>query len=96
MPAGAVLVLSVTIVLAQGAFSKSKKAEGSSAQNLMIKSQVETAISMLQTIYSKHENGELTLEQPKQLGADLLRAMRYGKEGYFWPDTTEYVNAVLY
>ena len=93
---GAVLILPVTIVLSQGAFSKSKKAEGSAAQNLMIKSQVETAISMLQTIYSKHENGELTLEQAKQPGADLLRGMRYGKEEYFWADTTEGVNAVLY
>ena len=62
----------------------------------MIKSQVETAISMLQTIYAKHQNGELTLEQAKKLGADLLRGLRYGKDGYFWADTTEGVNVVLY
>ncbi len=62
----------------------------------MIKSEVETAISMLQTIFSKHQKGELTLEQAKQLGADLLRGLRYGKDGYFWADTTEGVNVVLY
>lgn len=94
--AGAALILSVTVVLAQGAFGQSKKPESSAAQVLMIKSQVETAISMLQTIYSKHQNGELTLEQAKQLGADLLRGLRYGKDGYFWADTTEGVNIVLY
>ena len=96
IPAGIILILSVTLVLAQGAFCQSRKAKGSSAQDQMIKSQVETAISMLQTIYSKHQNGELTLEQAKQLGADLLRGLRYGQDGYFGADTTEGVNVVLY
>ena len=90
------LILSVTIVFGQPAFCQSKTGKGSSAQDLMIKSEVETAISMLQTVFSKHQKGELTLEQAKQLGADLLRGLRYGKDGYFWADTTEGVNVVLY
>ncbi len=67
-----------------------------SAQDLLIKSEVETAVSILQALYTKHQQGEMTLEQAKKLGADLLRELRYGDEGYFWADTTEGVNVVLY
>jgi len=40
----------------------------------------------------------MTLEQAKKLGAELLRGLRYGdnNEGYFFADTTEGVNVVLY
>lgn len=66
------------------------------AQDLLIKSEVETAVSMLQAVYAKHRKGEMTLEKAKQLGADLLRELRYGNDGYFWADTKEGVNVVLY
>jgi signal transduction histidine kinase len=64
--------------------------------DLLIKSEVETAVSMLQAIFAKHQRGEMTLEQAKKLGADLLRELQYGKDGYFWADTTDGVNVVLY
>jgi methyl-accepting chemotaxis protein len=70
--------------------------ETSSAKDLLIKNEVETAVSMLQAIYTKHQKGEMNLEEAKKLGADLLRDLRYGSEGYFWADTTEGVNVVLY
>ena len=66
------------------------------AQDLLIKSEVETAVSMLQAIYTKHQQGAMTLEKAKELGADLLRELRYGTDGYFWADTLEGVNVVLY
>jgi len=66
------------------------------SQDQLIKSEVETAVSMLQAIYTKHQEGKMTLEQSKSLGADLLRELRYGSEGYFWADTTKGVNVVLY
>lgn len=66
------------------------------AQDLLIKSEVETAVSMLQAIYTRHQRGEMTLEEAKKLGADLLRELRYGTDGYFWADTTDGVNVVLY
>ena len=80
----------------QTAFCQSKPGETLSAQDLIIKSEVETAISMLQAVFAKHRQGEMTLEQAKKLGADLLRELRYGKDGYFWADTEEGVNVVLY
>lgn len=66
------------------------------SQDALIKSQVETAVSMLQAIVDQHQQHNLSFEQAKQLGADLLRELRYGTEGYFWADTTEGVNVVLY
>ena len=73
-----------------------EKLEPSSAQDMLIKSEVETAVSMLQAIYTKHQEGQMSFVQAKKLGADLLRELKYGSEGYFWADTTEGVNVVLY
>ncbi len=94
-------LMTVFVVLLNVAFlclpagAQAGKLENSSAQDLLI-SEVETAVSMLQAISTKHQQGEMTLEQAKKLGADLLRELRYGTEGYFWADTTEGVNVVLY
>lgn len=60
-----------------------------------IKQQVETAVSILDNVYSKYEAGEITLEEAKTEGADLIRELSYGEDGYFWADTYEGVNVVL-
>ncbi|MCX5885591.1 MAG: cache domain-containing protein [Proteobacteria bacterium] len=83
-------------VLCLPANGQTGKGENLSAQDLLVKSEVETAVSMLQAIFTKQQQGEMTLEQAKKLGADLLRELRYGTDGYFWADTTEGVNVVLY
>ncbi len=59
------------------------------------RSQVETAVSMLKAVYERQQRGELSPEQARKLGADLLRDLHYGKDGYFWADTTEGINVVL-
>ena len=89
------VVLSVPF-LCQMAGGQSETRRDTSAQDLLLRSEVETAVSMLQAISAKHERGEMTLEKAKELGADLLRELRYGTDGYFWADTTEGVNVVLY
>jgi methyl-accepting chemotaxis protein len=61
----------------------------------MIKSEVETAVSPLAGIEAKIEKGELKPDAGRKLGADLLRTLGYGKDGYFWADTYEGVNVVL-
>ena len=68
----------------------------SAAQDTLVKSEVETAVSMLRAVYAKHQQGAMTLEKAKALGADILRELKYGTDGYFWADTTEGVNVVLY
>jgi len=59
------------------------------------KSQVQSAVTMLQKVYEREQRGELTPEASRKMGADLLRGMKYGESGYFWADTTEGVNVVL-
>ncbi|AVQ40164.1 chemotaxis protein [Clostridium botulinum] len=63
--------------------------------DLGIQNEVESAISVLEGINKRYQKGELKLQEAKKLGADLLRDMRYGKEGYFWADTLEGTNVVL-
>ena len=90
------VVLLHVVFLVRPASAQAGKPVNSPAQDLLIKSEVETAVSLLQAIYTKHQQEEMTLEQAKKLGADLLRELRYGAEGYFWADTKEGVNVVLY
>lgn len=79
----AFLIFLGAIVFGQTGFCGQKTEKGTPAGDLLIKSEIETAISMLQTIYAKSQKGEMTFEQAKLLGADLLRGLRYGKDGYF-------------
>jgi len=92
----AFVILVSAALLCVSAGSQPEKKEQTPAQDLLVKSEVETAVSMLQAIFAKHKRGELTLEKAKELGADLLRELKYGTDGYFWADTTEGVNVVLY
>ncbi|QEM67629.1 methyl-accepting chemotaxis protein [Geobacter sp. FeAm09] len=59
------------------------------------KNQVEMAVSMLQAVYDRAQKDGTSPEEARKLGADLLRGLKYGKDGYFWADTTEGVNVVL-
>jgi methyl-accepting chemotaxis protein len=90
-----VVLLSVAF-LGLSAGAQSDKQENASAQDVLVKSEVETAVSMLRAVFAKYQQGAMTLEKAKELGADLLRELRYGTDGYFWADTTEGVNVVLY
>jgi PAS domain S-box-containing protein len=63
--------------------------------DLMIKGQVQTAVSLLATLETRAASGEITQIEARKLGADLVRQLRYQKEGYFWIDTVEGINVVL-
>jgi len=82
-------------IISMPIFAQVEKSDNPS-QDILIKSEVETAVSMLQAIFEKHTSGEMSLEKAKKLGADLLRELHYGTDGYFWADTEEGVNIVLY
>lgn len=60
-----------------------------------VKQQVENALSMLNAVYAKSKSGEYTLDEAKKVGADLLRQLKYGENGYFWADTYDGTNVVL-
>lgn len=63
--------------------------------DMNLKTQVNTAVSLLNSIYKEYQNGSLTLEQARELGAETVRNMHYGSEGYFWIDTVNGDNVVL-
>lgn len=64
--------------------------------DMVIRNQIETVAGVMDGIYQKAVDGKVTLDQAKKESADILRNLRYGKEGYFWADTVDGVNVVLY
>ena len=80
------------LVVATKEFSANEK------QDEIIRNATQEAVSMLQAIYDRSPKDNMTLDQAKELGANLLREMRYGDDGkgYFWADTVAGVNVVLY
>ncbi len=59
------------------------------------RNEVESAVSVLQRLQDRVGKGELSLADAKTLGADIIRNMRYGKDGYLWVDTTDGTNVVF-
>lgn len=62
-----------------------------------IKSEIQSAISILQSYYDLAQSGELTEETAKTAAADTIRNMRYRDDdsGYMWIDDTDY-NLVMH
>ena len=64
--------------------------------------QVETAHTMLDEAHNMAVRGELTDDEAFDMATSLLREIRYGlavddtTDGYFWADTRDGVNVVLY
>ena len=58
-----------------------------------IKSQVQSALAVIQSEYDKFQAGEKTEEQAQEDAKDAVRAMRYrdDQSGYFWIDGMDYV-----
>lgn len=61
----------------------------------LIKSEVESMVTLIEPINKRIKEGSLSEKEGKKLAADIIREVRYGKEGYFWVDTLEGVNVVL-
>ena len=59
------------------------------------KNQVELAVSILQRVHERHEKGELSLDEAKTIGADIIRNLHFGANGYVWADTSSGVNVAM-
>jgi len=59
-----------------------------------IKYQVQTVLAMLNTINSKVEDGQITLEEGKFEAKTAVRGIKYGQDGFFTVDTEDGVNVV--
>lgn len=57
--------------------------------------EVETANTLLVKIDALRKEGRFSETEALNLSRDLLRALRFGQDGYFWADTVEGVNMVL-
>ena len=62
-----------------------------------IKSEIQAAISIVQSYYDYSQSGELSEEAAKQAAAESIRNMRYRDDGsgYMWIDDTDY-NLVMH
>ena len=63
-----------------------------SGYNMEIKSQVQSAIAVIEGFYDQFEKGEVEEEVAKNLAKEAVRNMRYREDhsGYMWIDDTEY------
>ncbi|MDR3579951.1 MAG: methyl-accepting chemotaxis protein [Oryzomonas sp.] len=52
------------------------------------KSQVELAMSTLQRLEERYEKGELSLDEAKTIGTDIIGNLHFGTNGYVWADTS--------
>lgn len=66
-----------------------------SSYDVRIKEQVESACSMLDAVNKTVNSDGKNPEEAKTLGANLLREMRFGGDGYFWADDYDGNNIVL-
>ncbi|WP_035766822.1 methyl-accepting chemotaxis protein [Butyrivibrio sp. NC2002] len=65
-------------------------------QQMELKNQVQTAVSLIEQTYKAQEAGVLTEEEAKKICADYVRELRYDDgDGYFWIDTVNGDNVVL-
>ena len=62
-----------------------------------IKSQVQSAIGIVEYYYKQEKSGALSEDEAKKEAEDMIRELRYGddKTGYFWIDDTDY-NLVMH
>ena len=63
--------------------------------DIRIKSQVETAHSLVGEIHRRQQAGLLSEAAAKKQAADLIRNLRFDGDNYFWIDTVDGVNVVL-
>ncbi|MDC7224985.1 MAG: methyl-accepting chemotaxis protein [Spirochaetales bacterium] len=61
----------------------------------LVKSEVETQLSLLENVYTLHREGEFSFDEAEQLAAVLLRRSSYGENGYFWADKSDGTNVVM-
>lgn len=60
------------------------------AYDQMVRSEVSTAISVLNYAYQEQEAGNLSTAEAKGLAKRLVRELRYGDNGCFWIDNLNY------
>jgi len=60
-----------------------------------LKELTESQMVILEHFSEKVKNGELTEEEGKTKAKEIIRKSRYGKDGYYWMDNSDYILQVL-
>ena len=55
----------------------------------MIKSEVESAISVANTYYNFYKEGKMSEKEAQEAAKNMIKNLRYANEGYFWIDDTK-------
>lgn len=63
--------------------------------DMLIKSEVETMLSLVQTIEADQREGKYAPGEARELATHLIRESRFGESGYFWVDRSDGTNVVL-
>lgn len=65
-------------------------------QENVLKTQMQTAVSLLDGLNAKYEKGQISLISAQKSGAEILSSLRYGdnNKGYFWVVTVDGVSVV--
>ena len=103
LAAGAALVVALALTVSFWfALADSSEAQLSSLEELLnedfdvlIRTQIESAASMLAALGKERDEGSISRELARDLARKLLRDMRFGEDGYFWADTPDGLNEVL-
>jgi len=56
--------------------------------------ETETVKTVIDAIYKRYIKGEISLIETKKLSAEIIRGLKYGKDGYFWVDSIDGTNIV--
>ncbi|WP_333542598.1 methyl-accepting chemotaxis protein [Desulforamulus ruminis] len=65
-----------------------------SRADIQSKNAVENAYSIAKYYHALEEKGELSAEEAQNRAKDEIKEMRYGEDGYFWIDNTDYINVM--
>ena len=61
-----------------------------------IKMQIETLFTTIETMRIQNETDGISEDESKKKIAEVIREIKYGENGYFWADTVDGYNIVLY
>ncbi len=61
-----------------------------------IKMQIETLFTTIETMRIQNETDGISEDESKEKIAEVIREIKYGENGYFWADTVDGYNIVLY
>lgn len=62
--------------------------------DVKLKEETEIVMSIINFYYTLEQNGELSTEEAQQKAMDAVEVIRFGENGYFWIDDTDYKNVM--